>query len=101
MPLIPYARTPLSKFYGDAAASSNEELAAQGEAMLCLLPGLEEICVPFQVGGLTSHNNLCLLAADDRTSRPWPDAVGGGSTENVSQAPDMVRVAMSRSGGWR
>ena len=71
------------------------------KTMLRLLPGLENICAPLQVWGLTSHHNLCLLAADDWRSpwlvviiphpssyevryqmsekeRPWPDAMAVG-----------------------
>jgi hypothetical protein len=124
MPLIPQQGRPLDSFYRDAAASSDEMTAAQGTAMLRLLPGLEEICAHRQVWGLTSHNNLCLLSADDwrspwwvvivphegsyevrylmdESDRPWPDALVAGSTEDLSQALEMIRIAMTRSGGWR
>lgn len=91
--------------------------------MLRLLPGLEELCAQHQVWGLTSHHNLCLLAADDwrspwlvivipqptsyevrypmtETDGPRPGAMVSGSTEDVSGALEMIRIAMVRSGGW-
>jgi len=92
--------------------------------MLLLLPGLEDLCAPHRVWGLTSHLYLRLLAADDYTSR-WlvsvfahpesgyevrylpvdanefaaPVLVGYGT--DVEEALRMIRVAMERSGGWK
>jgi hypothetical protein len=124
MPIIPQQGIPLVRRYEQVAASSDEARAARGAAMLRLLPGLEELCAPLQVWGLMSHVDLCLLTTDDwrapwrvfiashegsyevryamsETERPWPDAIACGTAEDVSQAIDMIRVAIDRSGGWR
>ena len=96
-----------------------------GQQMLRLLPLLSDVCAPREVWSLTSHAQLCLLAADDWESpwyvqidavpwggfevryllppaeAPWPRATVLGYAFDETQACEMIRTAMQRAGGWR
>ena len=113
----------LEAFYGMAAAGTDSS-SEMGKAMLQLLPELEKVFAFQDAWGLTSHYHLWLLAADDYTSpwlvsvialdsthwhvgyrlpevaQPWPDAIVTGEATSMSAAIEMIKIGMSRSGGW-
>ena len=114
----------LEGFYRELAASDDYVSAKVGNRMLRLLPGLSELCKPFEVWGLTSHYDLWLLAEDDwrspwmvciqafsdeyriryripESDAPWPDAYAEGSVSSELIACERVLIAMRRSGAWR
>lgn len=73
----------LEGFYQKLASSTDSVTSTTGAQMLSLLPLLSEVCVPFDVWGLTSLHHLWLLAVDD-----W-------------RAPWLVCITALSSGGYR
>jgi hypothetical protein len=117
--------TTLEGFYQELASSTDNVTSSIGAQMLSLLPMLTEVCVPFNVWGLTSLAHLWLLAADDWRS-PWlvcvtaiPSegyriqykTVEGDASRSEARvegvAPDettacrLILSAMRRSRGWQ
>ena len=114
----------LEAFYEDLAASTDSVTSSIGRQMLVLLPMLAEVCAPFEVWGLTSHESLWLLAADDPSSAwlvsvtalpgqgyyihyrmaeidaPWSHALVQGRAPDEADACRLVLIAMKRSRGW-
>jgi hypothetical protein len=102
----------------------NGHLSRAGTRMLQLLPLLSEACSAIDVWGLTSHESLCLIAADTQeapwlviiepapgdeyeirfrlpgSEAPWDHAMVWGSARSPEEACRMVGIGMERSRGW-
>jgi hypothetical protein len=115
----------LEGFYQALAASSDSVSSSIGRQMLSLLPLLSDICVAFNVWGLTSHAHLWLLPSDDPSApwlvavmafpgqgyqirykmteadAPWPEAFVEGTAPDEAAACGLILTAIKRSGGWR
>jgi hypothetical protein len=103
---------------------ANVHLARAGTRMLELLPLLGQACSGLGVWGLTSHERLCLIAADTQQApwlviiepvpgdeyeiryllpgpeAPWDHAMVWGRARSPEEACRMVVVAIERSGGF-
>lgn len=111
----------LDEFYEDIAKG---EYPDRGKAMLDLIARLRALPDTRRLFGLTSLDDLCLLAQDTYLSpwyvriavlshtsyfieylmpaavAPWPGAQVRGEAHSEDETVEMVLTAMERSGGW-
>ena len=118
-------RCDLTGYYKELSESEESITAGIGRMMLEILPNLDSALQNLSVWGLTSHYELMVLARDDYTSpwyvgiqaypgegyrvsyrmpdseAPWQEARVHGIGTSAAGAADMVRIACTKSGGWK
>lgn len=114
----------LDEFFENISEQDHIVSREGGKAMLDLMARLRALPDSRQVYGLTSHHQLCLLAADTSESpwfviicalnkgnyfieylmpddvAPWPRAYVRGEARSEDDAVKMVVTAMEKSEGW-
>ena len=115
----------LREYFLEVSKHSDAHIAQSGRSMILLLEKLRESVAERAVWGLTSHNQLKLLAADDpgatcfvsitppvtdvfiieyllpKSAAPWPNARIIGETRSIPTAVSMIIAALDNSGGWK